>query len=302
MDGDADRPILSQSFGRGIPETEAGSMSPETGADLVAYYRVSTKQQGVSGLGLEAQQAAVAAHVRMTGSTLRSEYTEIESGKVTNRPQLVAALADCRVRNAILVIAKLDRLSRSVAFLAVLLDGDVELRALDMPFASRLEFHILSAIAEHEAKAISDRTTAALAAYKARGGILGRPANLTNASRRKALESRRAAIAVRHQLIIPLIRSWRTQRWTLRRMAAELARLAVQLPKGGTGWRPGQVARVMGVAGIRPRRRRGTRRSRVIVRSQDSVLRDGATCCDSPGFDDVTTELDGLLAAPEVTP
>lgn len=231
-------------------------MSAETSANLVAYYRVSTKAQGQSGLGLEAQRHAIEAHVKTTASTLGSEYTEIESGKVNTRPQLAAALAECRVSNRILVIAKLDRLARNVAFLSALMEGDVEFRALDLPGASKFHLHIMAAVAEQEAKAISDRTKAALQAAKARGVTLGRPANLTDVSRRRALESRRAAIAVRHQLIIPLIRAWRTSRWTLRRMAAELTRLAVQLPKGGTGWRPGQVARVMTVAGIRPRRRR----------------------------------------------
>ena len=229
-------------------------MSPESGADLVAYYRVSTKQQGQSGLGLEAQQAAVAQHVRRTGSTLRNEYTEIESGKVKTRPQLALALDECLRTNATLVIAKLDRLARNLAFLTALMDGDVELRALDLPFASRLHLHIMGAIAEHEAKAISDRTKAALQAARARGVILGRPANLTDASRRASIASRQAAVAARHQLILPLVKAWRGARWSLQRMADELTRLEVQLPQGGCHWRHSQVRRVLTLARCRPRR------------------------------------------------
>jgi DNA invertase Pin-like site-specific DNA recombinase len=274
-------------------------MNPDSSANLVAYYRVSTKAQGQSGLGLDAQRAAVAQHVTTTKSTLTTEYTEIESGKVKTRPQLAAALAECRRVNAILVIAKLDRLARNVAFLSALMEGDVEFRALDLPGASKFHLHIMAAVAEQEAKAISDRTKVALQAAKARGTILGHPANLTAASRRRSIASRRAVIAARHQLIIPLIRAWRTSRWTLRRMAAELTRLAVHLPKGGTAWRPGQVARVMTVAGIRPRHRRTPR---AIVRHQDSAQRDGATEVEGVGFDGID-EADGLTAiAPEPRP
>jgi DNA invertase Pin-like site-specific DNA recombinase len=237
-------------------------MTPDVTPDLVAYYRVSTKQQGESGLGLEAQQAAVAAHVRMTGSTLRSAYTEIETGKHANRPQLTGALAHCRASGAILVIAKLDRLARNVAFLSALMDGDVEFRALDLPGASRLVLHIMAAIAENEAKAISDRTKAALQAAKARGTVLGRPANLTDASRRKSIESRQAVVAKRNELTIPLIRAWRKAHWTLQRIADELTRLGVPLPRGGSVWRHSQVRRVLTVARTWPRRRRHARRAR----------------------------------------
>jgi DNA invertase Pin-like site-specific DNA recombinase len=271
-------------------------MSAETRADLVAYYRVSTKAQGQSGLGLEAQRAAVAEHVRTTNSTLQSEYTEIESGKVNSRPQLAAALAQCRVCNRILVIAKLDRLARNVAFLSAIMEGDVEFRALDLPGASKFHLHIMAAVAEQEAKAISDRTKAALQAAKARGTVLGRPANLTDASRRRALASRRASIAARHRMLIPLIRAWRTQRWSLRRMAAELARMKVQLPKGGIEWRPGQVARVMVTAGIRPRKRRVVHRKvrPIPGNREESGPRDGMTDCEAESWD--INNLDDLTA------
>jgi DNA invertase Pin-like site-specific DNA recombinase len=224
---------------------------------LVAYCRVSTKRQGQSGLGLEAQQAAVGQHVRSTSATLLAAYTEIESGTHSQRPQLIAALAKCRETGAILVIAKLDRLARNVAFLSALMDGDVEFRALDLPGASRFHLHIMAAVAEQEASAISERTKAALKAAKARGVKLGHPANLTDASRRASIVSRQAAVAARNQLIIPLIRAWRKARWSLQRIATELGTLRVALPRGGVAWQPAQVRRVLNVARRpRPRRRR----------------------------------------------
>ena len=232
-----------------MPETEVDPSTP-----LVAYYRVSTKRQGLSGLGLEAQQAAVARHVHLSGATLLAAYTEIETGTHARRPQLTAALALCRAENAVLVIAKLDRLARNVAFTSALMDSGLEFRALDMPLASRLHVHVMSAFAEHEAKLISQRTKDALAAAKARGTRLGRPANLTDASRRASIVSRQAAVRARHQLILPLVKAWRKARWSLRHIAAELTTLQVQLPKGGCSWRPAQVARVVALANLKPRR------------------------------------------------
>lgn len=147
--------------------------SPPTTRFVFTYLRVSTTRQGQSGLGLEAQREAVQRYADQTGVTILDEYVEIESGKVRDRPQLAAAIAACRKRKATLLIAKLDRLSRNVAFVANLLDGDVEFLALDCPYANKLMIHILAAFAEHERDMISQRTRAALAAAKARGVILG---------------------------------------------------------------------------------------------------------------------------------
>jgi DNA invertase Pin-like site-specific DNA recombinase len=217
---------------------------------LVAYYRVSTKQQGVSGLGLEAQRAAVAQHVTQSGATLILEYTEVESGTHSRRPQLATALLACRTAGAILVIAKLDRLARNVAFLSTLMDGDVEFRALDLPGASRFHLHIMAAVAEQEALAISQRTTAALRMAKARGTILGHPANLTDASRQASIVARQAIVTQRNQLITPLVTAWQQASWTLVRMAEELTRLHVTLPRGGSTWSASQVRRVLVRAGV----------------------------------------------------
>lgn len=119
---------------------------------FIAYYRVSTDRQGASGLGLDAQRAAVARYLGDTGQ-LVSEYTEIESGRRhTNRPQLFAALEECRKRRAVLLIARLDRLARNVAFIANLMGSRADFVAVDMPQATRLTIHILAAVAEHSAR------------------------------------------------------------------------------------------------------------------------------------------------------
>lgn len=148
-------------------------------AKLVAYFRVSTKKQGESGLGLEAQRAAVQDYAVRTGGQIVREYIEVESGKKADRPELKKALAHARRSQALMCVAKLDRLSRNVAFLSALMDSGVDFVACDNPSANRLTVHILVAVAEDEARRISERTKAALAAYIARGGRLGNPSNLT---------------------------------------------------------------------------------------------------------------------------
>src|ERR1700722_18712806 len=132
---------------------------------FVAYYRVSTDRQGRSGLGLEAQQAAGPWY--LGAAVPIAEFTEVETGKRNDRPQLDQALALCRKRKARLVIAKLDRLSRNLAFIAALMDASVEFVAVDNPHATRLTLHILAAVAEHEREMIAQRTKAALQAAKA---------------------------------------------------------------------------------------------------------------------------------------
>jgi DNA invertase Pin-like site-specific DNA recombinase len=140
---------------------------------IVSYLRVSTVRQGESGLGLDAQRAAVEAFCKRTSSTIAREFVEVESGRHDDRPKLAEALAFARRSKATLLVAKLDRLSRSVRFIATVMDSGVEFAAADMPDANRMLLHILAAIAEGEAKAISDRTKSALAAAKARGTKLG---------------------------------------------------------------------------------------------------------------------------------
>ncbi len=139
----------------------------------ITYLRVSTARQGGSGLGLEAQREAVATFATRRGITLLAEYVEIESGKKDDRPQLATALAHARRTGAVLLIAKLDRLARSVAFLSALMESGADFKAVDMPDANRFVLHIMAAVAEFEREQISARTKAALAAAKARGVRLG---------------------------------------------------------------------------------------------------------------------------------
>ena len=131
---------------------------------FISYLRVSTDKQGRSGLGLEAQREAVARY--LNGDKLVAEFTEIESGKRDDRPELAKALAACKLYGAKLVIAKLDRLARNVAFIANLMNSGVEFLAVDFPQANRLTIHILAAVAEHEREMISQRTKAALAVVR----------------------------------------------------------------------------------------------------------------------------------------
>src|SRR5918995_1743805 len=140
---------------------------------FAAYYRVSTEKQGRSGLGLEAQQEAVRSYHNGGAWTLVAEIVEVESGKRNDRPKLAEAMRLCRLHGAVLIIAKLDRLARNVAFISNLMESGVEFTAVDFPQANRLTVHILAAVAEHEAKAISTRTKDALAAARARGTRLG---------------------------------------------------------------------------------------------------------------------------------
>ena len=142
---------------------------------VVAYYRVSTERQGRSGLGLEAQRHAVASLCNLRGWEIISEYTEVESGKDNDRAQLNTALHHAKVTNGTLVIAKLDRLSRDVAFIATLHASGAKFIAADMPEANELTVHVMAAFAQAERKAISQRTKDGLAAAKARGVKLGNP-------------------------------------------------------------------------------------------------------------------------------
>jgi DNA invertase Pin-like site-specific DNA recombinase len=150
---------------------------------FVAYFRVSTDRQGKSGLGLEAQREAVMNYLDGGRWTLIKEFTEVESGKRNDRPELVKALAACKRQKAKLVIAKLDRLGRNLAFIATLMESGVEFVAVDNPHANELTVHFLAAVAQHEREMISERSKAALLAAKRRGRRLGNP-NLPEAAKR----------------------------------------------------------------------------------------------------------------------
>jgi len=202
---------------------------------FVAYYRVSTDRQGRSGLGLEAQQAAVRGY--LGASAPIAEFIEIESGKRNDRPQLKQALALCRRRKARLVIAKLDRLSRNLAFIAALMDSGVEFVAVDNPHANKLMVHMLAAFAEHEREQISQRTKDALTAAKARGIRLGR-----NATDRLA-PSYRAAAMERARQLAPILAELKSTGMSTRRIAAELTARGIPTPNAAK-WH-GQTVRRM---------------------------------------------------------
>ena len=208
---------------------------------LVAYYRVSTERQGQSGLGLDAQRSAVSAYAGERN--LLDEFMEVESGRRDNRPQLAAALALCRQRKAVLVIAKLDRLARSVAFISNLMESGVEFVAVDMPQANRLTLHILAAVAEHEREMISQRTRAALAAAKARGTQLGNP----RPDLKKATAAASEAAAHFRLRVSPLMTLLKSQGRSLREIAAELNSRQI-VSSRGRRWHPASVSAVLKIS------------------------------------------------------
>lgn len=224
---------------------------------FIAYYRVSTARQGRSGLGLDAQREAVRAHVAGAAQLL-AEFTEIESGRRNDRPELAQALAACRLHRATLVIAKLDRLARNVAFISALLDSGVEFVATDMPAANRLTIHILAAVAENEAQMISDRTKAALGAAKYRGARLGgfRGRIATDADRKRASAAKIQLADARARDLAGTIQHLRGQGVTsYRAIAGRLTQLGIPTtgshdrlgrPTGHGGeWTGVQVGRVI---------------------------------------------------------
>lgn len=159
-------------------------------AKFITYYRVSTQKQGRSGLGLEAQKAAVDVHLRTHGGRELASYIEVESGKnAVDRPQLQAALLRCRQTRATLLVAKLDRLSRNASFLMNLKDSGVQFEALDIPGANPLTVGVMALMAQQEREFISTRTKAALAARKARGLPLGNPRDLSPYAARASARS-----------------------------------------------------------------------------------------------------------------
>jgi DNA invertase Pin-like site-specific DNA recombinase len=206
------------------------------GCEFVAYYRVSTDRQGRSGLGLEAQKAAVRGYLGAVPPI--AEFTEIETGKRNDRPQLKEALALCRKRKAKLVIAKLDRLSRNLAFIAALMDSGAEFVAVDNPHATRLTLHILAAVAEHEREMIANRTKAALQAAKGRGIRLGQ-----NGADRLAPAYRAAAMDRARQLA-PVLAELMASGMSARQMAAELTARGIPTATGAR-WHTQTVLRMI---------------------------------------------------------
>ncbi|MBP1060023.1 DNA invertase Pin-like site-specific DNA recombinase [Bradyrhizobium japonicum] len=216
---------------------------------FVAYYRVSTKGQKKSGLGLEAQQEAVRRYLNGAKSSLVDAFTEVESGKRhDDRPQLARALQTCRVYGAKLVIAKLDRLSRDAHFLLGLEKAGVDFVCTDMPHANRLTVGIMAMVADEERRAISDRTKAALAAAKRRGVQLGgdRGARLSRAARKAGREAQVARANERAADLAHIIRDLQSSGvTTLSGLAKALTERGVPTPRGSAEWAAVQVARTV---------------------------------------------------------
>lgn len=233
-----------------INATKANVGQSISGQPMIAYLRVSTARQGQSGLGLAAQRAAVNTHAAISGHSIIAEFVEVESGGKADRPQLALALEACRLRRAVLVIAKLDRLARNVAFIANLMDGGVEFVACDMPHANRLTLHIMAAMAEYERRVISDRTKAALAAAKARGVKMGNPNGATHllvhcrAAAARSAVTRRAKALGTAAALASILDELRSQGITgASATAAELNKRGIPTARGGC-WQPAQVQRV----------------------------------------------------------
>jgi DNA invertase Pin-like site-specific DNA recombinase len=208
---------------------------------FVAYYRVSTKGQGRSGLGLEAQREAVQRHLAGSPLELLGEFTEVETGKGANaldrRPQLKAALDYARKRKATLVIAKLDRLARNVHFISGLIEQRVPIVAADMPDADITMLQIYAVMAEREARVTGERTRAALAAAKARGTVLG-------ANGRTLAARNREGAAARLDPLAAEIRAVRGEGMTIRQMVKRLNDLGVASPGGGS-WHTSNLHRAL---------------------------------------------------------
>jgi len=218
---------------------------------FVSYLRVSTPKQGRSGLGLEAQREAVNGFLNGGRWKLVAEVIEVETGKRSDRPELAKALSLCCLYGATLLVAKLDWLARNVAFVSALMESGVKFVAVDLPQANELTVHIMASMAEYEAKAVSARTKAALAAAKRKGVVLGG---------RRVSAREWSQIADRGRKLGTALRSKKASEWahkfqpviddlrhegavTLQAIADALNERGIETRRGGT-WTPTQVLRV----------------------------------------------------------
>jgi DNA invertase Pin-like site-specific DNA recombinase len=225
-----------------------------TGANMasgrfIAYFRVSTARQGRSGLGLEAQQESVRNYLNGGDWSLIAELVEVESGRRSDRPKLAEALRLCRLYNATLIVAKIDRLARNVAFLSNLMEAGVEFVAVDFPSANRFSIHVLAAAAEFEAKQISQRTKDALAAAKARGvrlgGDRGNIAGIRAQGTSASAKVRGDKATARAQDLGPIVRELQAAGASLGKIAAELTSRQIPTARGGCNWTSTGVKRVL---------------------------------------------------------
>jgi DNA invertase Pin-like site-specific DNA recombinase len=222
-------------------------MSPSKARRFVAYYRVSTDKQGRSGLGLDAQRKTVADYLNGGAWEIAAEFTEAESGKRNDRPELAKAIEACRRHRATLIIAKLDRLARNTKFLLALLDSGVNVQFCDLPQVTgamgRFIVTQMAAVAELEAGLISERTKAALQAAKARGTKLGNPRPA--AAARLALAARVALADQFAANVLPIIREiQKAGHVSANAIAGKLNERGVQSRRGGR-WSHVQVGAIL---------------------------------------------------------
>lgn len=213
---------------------------------LISYLRVSTQRQGVSGLGLAAQQQAIDAYTSRVGGEVVATYTDVESGKRNDRVQLESAIKRCRLTGSTLLIAKLDRLSRNKAFLFKLMESKIKFICADMPEANELTISFMALIADHEGKVISERTKAALQAAKARGVKLGNTANLTNRDTTAANKTRLDKSYKRNGELLEVIDAMTAEygELSLRTMAEKLNDAGYTTARGKR-WQANSVRRVI---------------------------------------------------------
>lgn len=222
----------------------------DAASKLVSYHRVSTAKQGNSGLGIEAQRAAIEAYRDRIGASLVASFTEVESGKHNDRPELLKALHHAKVTGSILVIAKLDRLSRNAAFLLTLQDSGVRFVAADMPEANNFTVGIMALVAQQEREATSKRTKEALQAAKARGKRLGNPngaaallrAGKGNAAGVEAVKAKAHNYAQEMRAVVEHLRC--QGKTSLGALADALNRGGYRTPRGG-GWHKTSVSNLL---------------------------------------------------------
>lgn len=246
-------------MGEGGPTLICGMVAMVSNGKFVAYYRVSTDRQGRSGLGLEAQRAAVTGYLNGGSWSIVSEFTEVESGKRADRPELDKALGAARLHRCPLVVSKVDRLTRSVAFLSRLLEANVDVRFADLPqiegATGRFLLQQMVAVAELEAGMISARTRAALVAAKARGTKLGgprvrksdgKPVVISRAAQKRGATANRMRAVDRAADLAPTIAEIREAgAKTLAAIAAGLNDAGIPTPRGQGTWSPAQVKRTL---------------------------------------------------------